>query len=139
LDTSGATFTSENLFFFHKIIKHNLLWIIDIKHINPQKHKLITGIKKQNELSLINFLEKNKKPYWIRQVILPGYTDDPKDLRKLGTFIKSLKWLKNFELLPYHRLAIDKYKALNIHSLTTQIKEPTKQMMAKAKGIIIGN
>jgi pyruvate formate lyase activating enzyme len=89
LDTSGATFNNKNLIFYNEIIKYHPLWLIDIKHINPNKHKLITGIAIQNELHLINFLEKNKQPYWIRQVLVPGYTNNPNDLKTLGKFIKS--------------------------------------------------
>jgi pyruvate formate lyase activating enzyme len=85
---------------------------------------------------LIKFLEKNKQLFWIRQVLVPGYTDDPKDLRKVGKFIKQLKYLDKFEILPYHRLALSKYRQLNIVYHLLQIKEPTKQMIDKVKKLI---
>jgi pyruvate formate lyase activating enzyme len=139
LDTSGATFNQINLKFYKALIKYHPLWIVDIKHINPKKHKLITGVSTQNELSLIKFLEKNKQPYWIRQVLVPQYTDDPGDLKSIGKLIKQLKYLQNFELLPYHRLAIHKYESLNISNKMSSIKEPTKQMIDQAKHLINTN
>jgi pyruvate formate lyase activating enzyme len=62
-DTSGSTFNSKNLNKFKQLIKFNPLFIVDIKHIDENKHKIITGVQHQNELDLINFLEKNKKKY----------------------------------------------------------------------------
>jgi pyruvate formate lyase activating enzyme len=137
LDTSGTTFNIKNLKFYKEIIKYKPLWLIDIKHINPKKHKLITGVTTQNEIQLIKFLEKNKQSYWIRQVLVPGYTDDQHDLKVLSKFIKNLKYLKKFELLPYHHLAIEKYKQLKIKNKIINVKEPTKQMIVTAKRLIV--
>lgn len=136
LDTSAVTFNKTNLMFFKSLIKFHPLWIVDIKHINPKKHKLITGTATQNELKLINFLELNKQPYWIRQVLLPKYTDDPEDLKKIGIFIKSLKYLQVFELLPFNRLAFDKYQQLKITNKLINVPEPNKKAIDDAKKII---
>ncbi|MDR2369252.1 MAG: pyruvate formate lyase-activating protein [Mycoplasmataceae bacterium] len=136
-DTSGITFNSKNLNFYKQVIKYRPLWLIDIKHINPEKHKIITGTKKQNELLLIKFLEKNKQPYWIRQVLIPQYTDAHRDLKTLNKFLKDLKYLQNFQLLPYHRLALTKYKVLRLQNKIANIPEPTKRMIHDAKQIII--
>jgi pyruvate formate lyase activating enzyme len=69
---------------------------------------------------------------------VPGYTDNQHDLKMLGKFIKNLKYLKKFELLPYHRLAIEKYRLLKIKNKIINVKEPTKQMIIKAKQLIAG-
>jgi pyruvate formate lyase activating enzyme len=62
-DTSGANFNKNNISYFQNLIKYKPLWIVDIKHINPKKHKAITGTANQNELQLIKFLEKHKQKY----------------------------------------------------------------------------
>ncbi|MDR0985462.1 MAG: pyruvate formate lyase-activating protein [Mycoplasmataceae bacterium] len=128
LDTSGVTFNER---FFKKLIKYKPLFLIDIKHINKNKHQMICGVKEQRELSLIKFLEKNHLYYWVRQVIIPTLTDNKDDLFLLKKFIKKLKYLKRFELLPYHKLGVKKYQQLKIKYLLKNIKEPTKSYMSK--------
>jgi pyruvate formate lyase activating enzyme len=62
-DTSGNSFSIENLNFFKKLITFKPLFLVDIKHTISEKHKLITGVEKIKEIELINFLEKNEVPY----------------------------------------------------------------------------
>jgi pyruvate formate lyase activating enzyme len=97
---------------------------------------MITGTTKQNELQLIKFLEKHKQSYWLRQVLLSKYTDNIQDLKKLGLFIKKLKYMVNFELLPYHRAGVDKYQQLGLSYKLIKSTEPTKTNIAQSKSII---
>jgi pyruvate formate lyase activating enzyme len=85
--------------------------------MDENKHEIVTGFKNHNEIDLIKFLEKNKQRYWIRQVIVPNFTDDKNNLIELKEFLDKLKYMDNFELLPYHELALSKYKKLNIKYL----------------------
>lgn len=137
IDTAGVNFIPNNKTKFKEICKYQPLWIVDIKHINPKKHKQLTGITEQREIKLIEFLDKNNQEFWIRQVLVPGLTDNKDDLIKLGQFIRKLKNMEYFEILPYHNLAINKYKDLNIkyHLKTTKI--PTKQQVSIAMKYII--
>jgi pyruvate formate lyase activating enzyme len=105
--------------------------------MNLKKHKLITGVENLNELALIKFLEKHKQKYWIRYVLVPNdYTNRYDDLNLLGIFLKSLKYMERFELLPYHRLGLRKYKQLHIKNKLIGVKEPTKAEVALAKRTI---
>jgi pyruvate formate lyase activating enzyme len=97
---------------------------------------MITGVQHQYELDLIKFLEANHQKYWIRQVVVPGFTDSPQDLKLLGQFIRKLKYMTRFELLPYHKLAINKYQELSIPYKLNKVKAPTKEQIAKAKRLI---
>ena len=137
IDTAGVNFTETNKQKFRQIIKYQPLWIVDIKHINRQKHKQLTGIVEQREIKLIKFLDRNNQKFWIRQVLVPGLTDNNNDLIKLGNFIKTLKNMERFEILPYHNLAIDKYKELKIKYPLTRVKTPTKKQINNAMNYII--
>lgn len=132
IDTSGVNFRKATESKHKTICKYKPLWIVDIKQINPKKHKELVGIAEQREINLIKFLEANKQQFWVRQVLVPKYTDDKDDLIKLGEFIGSLKYMKRFELLPYHNMAIPKYKELNIKYLLSHIKSPTKKQIKNA-------
>jgi len=132
IDTSGVNFTKITEPKHKEICKYNPLWIVDIKHINPEKHKELVGVPEQREINLIKFLEANEQHFWIRQVLLPKYTDDKNDLIKLGEFIGSLKHMERFELLPYHNMAIPKYEKLGIKYPLIGINPPTQKQIQKA-------
>lgn len=132
LDTSGVNFTDSTKEKYLEICQYNPLWIVDVKHINPKKHKLLTGIEEQREINLIKFLDENNQSFWLRQVLIPSYTDDPEDLFNLGKFIFSLRNLKRFEILPYHNMAVDKYKQMGIQYKLSDVKVPTENDIANA-------
>ena len=132
IDTSGVNFTKSTESKHKRICKYKPLWIVDIKQINPKKHKELVGIAEQREINLIKFLETNKQRFWVRQVLLPKYTDNKEDLIKLGKFIGSLKYIERFELLPYHNMAIPKYKELKIKYPLMGINPPKQKQIQKA-------
>lgn len=114
IDTSACNF-SENKEAYKQLLDLVDLWIVDIKALNAQEHKYITGFEKLVGCDFINFLEVNKKQYWIRQVIIKSINDDTKHLDDLAAFIKKLKFCKKTELLSYHNLATNKYKELGLN------------------------
>ena len=59
-------------------------------------------------------MEKNKKEYWIRYVLVKDFNDTVNHLNKLATNIANKKFLTKYEILPYHNLALDKYIKLNV-------------------------
>jgi len=55
----------------------------DLKQANPEKHKELTGMNNEHTMNFIRYLDKQKKTYWIRYVIVPGWTDTEADVRLL--------------------------------------------------------
>lgn len=136
IDSSLAFYNKNNYEKFNTLIDLTNLWLIDIKHIDPLKHKQLSGAKGQNELNFIATLELKQKPYWIRQVLVPGYTDDEKDLFALGKYLKNLKYMQRFELLPYHNMALFKYENLKIDYALKDVEPPTQVMINHSMEII---
>lgn len=138
IDTSSYFFKKGLETKFNELIQYVDLWLVDIKHINPDKYSIIVNIPnaKQTEIEFINFLERNQKKYWIRQVLLPSYTDDKNDLINLGKFIGKLKFMEKFEILPYHEYALNKYKELNIEYKLHKIKPPSSEEIRNAMDAI---
>ena len=62
------------------------------------------GVSNKYELEFAKYLSEHGKEMWIRQVLIPGYTDKEEDLIKLKEFIESLKTVTKVEILPYHNL-----------------------------------
>ena len=116
LDTSGNPFTREEPFFskFNELMKVTDLFMLDIKQIDDEKHKKLTGWTNSNILDLAQYLSDNGKAMWIRHVLVPGITTDDADLEKLRDFVGSLKTVERFEILPYHTLGVFKWENLGI-------------------------
>ena len=133
IDTSGVfTITDE----IKELINLTDLFLLDIKCINDEICKDLTGVSNKKELEFARFLSDNGKDMWIRQVLLPGYTDDENDLKKLKSFIDKLNSVKKVELLPYHNMGEYKWKKLGLNYDFKDVKVPTAEEVKKAKQIL---
>ena len=94
------------------------------------------GASNTNNLNFARYLSENKIPMWIRQVIIPGYTDDKDDLLKLKDFISTLKSVEKVELLPYHNLGQYKWDNLNISYPLKDVRTANQEDIDKAKKIL---
>ena len=133
IDTSGMVTLTNDI---KKLLALTDLVLLDIKHIDDEKCKDLVGKSNKQELEFAKYLSDNNIPIWIRQVIIPGYTDDEKDLLKLKDFINSLKTVKKIELLPYHNLGSYKWKKLGVKYELEGIKPATNDDIEKAKKIL---
>ncbi len=136
LDTSGILFDKNNTSKFDELIKYTDLVLLDIKHINDEEHKKLTNFSNKNCLSFAEYLSDNNVPVWIRHVLVPGITDKEEYLKSLGLFLTSLKNIKAIDILPYHDMAKEKYKKLNIKYPLENIRTATKDDVIKATKIL---
>lgn len=138
LDTSGNPFTREEPFFskFNELMKYTDLFLLDIKQINEDKHKDLTGWTNSNILDLAQYLSDNGKDMWIRYVLVPGFTDDVKDLEQLRDFVAALKTVKRFEVLPYHTLGVFKWENIGVNYTLSDVRPPSKELIEKTNQIL---
>ena len=73
---------------------------------------------------------------WIRQVLVPGYTDDENDLLKLKEFISTLKTVENIEILPYHTMGKYKWEELGFKYELDGVPAATVEDVLRAKKIL---
>ena len=73
---------------------------------------------------------------WIRQVLVPGYTDDEVDLIKLRDFIKTLKTVERIQILPYHSMGKYKWKKLGLEYPLENIREAKQEDVESARRIL---
>lgn len=117
LDTSGIAFTPTNPTWMEKcdrLLEVTDLIMLDIKHIDPEKHKELCKQPNDNILKFAQYISDKGIELWIRHVIVPGVTDDDEYLYQLGYFIGGLKSLKALDALPYHTMGKVKYEKLGI-------------------------
>lgn len=138
LDTSGIPFTREEPFFqkFRQLLSCTDLVLLDLKEMDPEGHKKLTGHSNENILTLARFLSDMDIPVWIRHVLVPGVTDDEEDLIKMARFIGTLKNVKRVEVLPYHTLGVYKWKALGIPYSLENVSPPSDSQLKKAREIL---
>ncbi len=140
LDTSGICFnpdSPEMLEKYDRLIKSTDLVMLDIKHIDPEKHIELTSQKNDNILAFAKYLSDHDVMMWIRHVIVPGITYEPEYLDRLGYFLGDLKTAKGLEVLPYHTLGVSKYEQLGIEYKLKDVKALNNDDAVKARQMII--
>ena len=138
IDTAGNPLTREESFFskFNELMALTDLFLLDIKQINDDKHRELTGFSNSNILDLAKYLSDNGKHMWIRHVLVPTVTTDEDDLKKTKEFIDTLKTVDKVEVLPYHKLGITEWERLGIPYKLEGIDPPTDEQQKLAKSIL---
>jgi len=140
LDTSGVTYRPGASSYNGKLdalMEVTDLVMLDIKHIDPEGHKALTGHGNENILAFAGYLDKKKIPVWIRHVVVPGITDDPKLLLRLGRFLGTLSNIQALDVLPYHIMGVTKYQELGIPYPLEGVEPATRTQAMNAKKIIL--
>lgn len=137
LDTSGILFNRANTIKIDKLLKYTDLVLLDIKHIDNEEHKKLTGLPNTNILDFAKYLSEINKPVWIRHVVVPEITFNEKWLKELGKFLAQLRNIKALDVLPYHNMAVPKYESLKIDYPLENVPQLTKEQALLARDIII--
>lgn len=132
VDTSGVISITNKV---DKLIDLTDLFLLDIKCINDEICKDLTGVSNQKELEFAKYLDSKGKHMWIRQVIVPGYTDKEEDLLKLKEFISSLKTVDKVDFLAYHDMGKFKWKNLGLFYPLEGVRVATQDDIDRAKKI----
>lgn len=135
IDTSGNPFTKDGDFFkkFEELMQYTDLLLLDLKEINPVRHKALTGFDNANIIEMAKYLSEINKPVWIRHVLVPENSDFDEDLDELGNFIKTLSNVKRVEVLPYHTLGKFKWENLDIPYSLDNISPPSAERIKNAE------
>lgn len=113
---------------FEKIVDYTDLFLYDLKHMNSDKHKIYTSVPNELILDNLKKLSDLGKNIYIRMPIIPGVNDDIEDLKKAAELLKNLNIIQ-VNLLPYHKMGMDKYKRLNMDLKLQEIQEPSHAKM----------
>ena len=114
-----------------RVLKVCDLIMADIKIFNDECHRKYTGVSNQDILRNIQAADKLGIPMIIRTPIIPGINDSAENVKNTADFVRKLKNVIHYELLPYHPLGLSKAKALGVK--TTQFLIPTKEKMGELR------
>ena len=140
LDTSGITFIKSSekaLAGFDRLLECTDLVMLDIKHIDPEDHMKLTGADNRNVLSFAEYLEEKGKPFWVRHVIVDGWTNKKDELIRLGRYLAGFTCLKALDVIPYHTMGEAKYESLGIDYPLKGVEATTVASAVKAKSYIM--
>ncbi|MDI3311295.1 MAG: pyruvate formate-lyase-activating protein [Thermoanaerobacterium sp.] len=129
LDTSGYVDIDK----VKELVKYTDLFLLDIKHIDDEGHKKLTGVSNRKTLKFAKYLSDEGKKMWIRHVIVPGITDDMEEIKRLADFVSSLKNVDRVEILPYHKMGVYKYEVLGIPYSLKGINPPDTSKIEEIK------
>ena len=130
IDTSGIVSLTDDI---KKVLELTDLVLLDIKHIDNEKCKDLVGRSNKLELEFAKYLSDNNIPVWIRQVLIPGYTDSEEDLLKLKDFLSTLNNVEKVEFLPYHSMGKFKWKELGFKYELEDVRDATSEDVDRAK------
>lgn len=133
IDTSGVFYLTPGM---KELIDLTDLFLLDIKCINNEICKDLTGVSNEKELEFARYLSEINKPVWIRQVLVPGYTDKEEDLVKLKEFLATLKNVQKVEILPYHDMGKFKWDNLGLEYPLEGVRVATDEDVQRAKRIL---
>lgn len=123
VETSGYGRTETLL----QIAEFTDLFLYDIKHIDSQKHYELTGVRNDQILKNLKELIHRRFNVKIRMPLLKGLNDSRADIQGVIDFLIPFRDCKNFkgvDLLPYHKLGVNKYRQLGMEYPLENVPDP---------------
>ena len=117
------------------MVENSDLIMLDIKHINDQKHHALVGVSNQRTLKFAQYLAQINKPTRVRYVVVPGYSDADEDVQQLAQFIAPMENVQHLELLPYHNLGSHKWKQMGLEYPLEGMEPPPAEDMDRIQAI----
>ncbi|NLE45847.1 MAG: glycyl-radical enzyme activating protein [Chloroflexi bacterium] len=123
-----------------EILPFTDLFMIDIKHMNPDRHREVTGLSNERILSNIARVLSTGIPLTVRVPVIPGINADPQTITDIARFVsetaarassehRNVISTTSLELLPFHRMAGDKYRSLGLEYKAADLETPSSETM----------
>jgi pyruvate formate lyase activating enzyme len=112
------------------------LFLYDIKHMDPEKHREYTGVDNEVILSNLEILSKAGALIHARMPFIPGVNTDEKNLHLTGAFLSRIEGVVKVSLLPYHNAAEDKHRRWNAEYKLKGLRAPSEDLLKKSAAIL---
>lgn len=132
IDASG-TYVDE---YTEEAVKTCDLVLLDIKHPDPERFKIVTRKDQETLFRLIDIINRHGRHVWIRNVVVPDINDTEEDIEALNEFISQVEHIDKVELLGYHTMAVQKYGKLGITYRLKGVPPMDAEKLARLKKLI---
>ena len=119
-----------------KVLAHTDLMLLDIKSINPQVYKHVTGAPIDRTLETLRISHEMGISVWIRYVLVPGLTDNVDDMYRLAEFLGPYDNVERVEVIPFHKIGEYKWQNLAKQYELSDTPVPTHEALETAKRIL---
>ncbi len=127
LDTSGSVLNSS----VKALIEETDRVLLDIKYTDDALYKENVGCSIEKPLEFLEYLNQNKIPVTLRQVIIPTLNDNEENIIKLKKLAQSNPCVDKTELLAFRKICQTKYDAMQIPFPFAHLPTPTVETMDK--------
>ena len=131
IDTTGYGDTAA----LERMLPHTSLVLFDIKHMDPVKHKELTGHSNELILQNLKLIVSRGVPVVVRVPVIPGVNDSDQGITAIARAVAGLSKSIPVNLLPYHRFGMGKYKMLDQQYKLGELVPPTSEKLEGAKQI----
>lgn len=128
LDSNGGVWNEH----VEELLSLTDLVLLDVKEFNDARHRALTSRSNTQTLRTAAWLREHDRPFWLRYVLVPGYSDFEEDIRALGCHFADYSNLQRVEILPYHRLGVHKYEAMGWDYALQGVIENTPEQLSQA-------
>lgn len=131
IDTSGFILNDT----VKEVLNFTDLVLLDIKHIDPEKYKMLTSRPLDPTLRFMEYLSRINKAVWLRYVLVPGYSDNEVDLNNWAKYVSQFTNVERVDILPFHQMAAHKWEELRENYKLKDVQSPSAEMIRKAEDI----
>ncbi len=132
LDTSGSILNDS----VKKLLEETDRVLLDIKYTNDADYIENVGCSLEKPLEFLEYLNENKIPTTIRQVIIPTLNDNEENIEKLNEIVKKYSCIDKVELLPFKKICQTKYDSMKIEFPFAHLDTPTKETITKLNKLL---
>jgi len=108
------------------------LVLLDIKSWDAERHRQVTGMEVGPVLDFARRLAARKRPVWLRFVLVPGLTDDARNITEIAKFSSGLGNVDRVDVLPFHQMGRFKWKELKLNYALDNVQPPTSEAVEQA-------
>jgi pyruvate formate lyase activating enzyme len=108
------------------------LVILDIKCWTPERHWRLTGVDIDPTLAFARRLAAQRRPVWLRYVLVPGWSDDATEIEGVAAFAAGLGNVERVDVLPFHQMGRFKWKSLGLTSALDDVEPPDAAAVGRA-------
>lgn len=132
LDTSGSILNES----VKKLISETDRVLLDIKYTENDLYLENVGCSLEKPMEFLYYLNGQKIPTTIRQVIIPTLNDNAENMKRLNEIAKKNSCIDKIELLPFKKICQTKYDSMNIPFPFADVPTPTKEIMDKLNNLL---